>query len=54
MRHKIIRIVTGAIMLVAGLVVLGVVIFTQENTDWWSGALLLFMGAAFLFSGIRN
>jgi putative Mn2+ efflux pump MntP len=40
-------------MMVAGLVVLGVVIFTQENSDWWNGALLLFAGATFLFSGIK-
>jgi len=48
MRHKITRIVIGAIMFIVGVVVL-----VQGNLEWWNGVLFLLVGAAFLFSAFK-
>lgn len=47
MRHKITRIIVGAVMIVVGL-------FVLIYGKWWNGAIMLPVGAMFLFFAFKT
>jgi len=49
MRHTIIRIVIGVILIITGVVVL-----VHGNLEWWDGALPILVGVLFLYSAFKN
>lgn len=49
MRHKIARIIIGALWLIGG-----VMTFMNGNMEWWFSGLFLLVGAVFLYSAFKG
>ncbi|MFZ2259071.1 MAG: hypothetical protein WAV55_13260 [Clostridiaceae bacterium] len=48
MRHKISRIIIGAIWLIGGVLTL-----INSNMEWWFSGLFLLVGAVFIYSAFK-
>lgn len=49
MRHKIARIIIGALWLIGG-----VMTFMNGNMEWWFSGLFLLVGVVFLYSAFKG